>query len=80
MKGKGKQFVPHGVKVVMAFPGGAGYGAAASRAKSEVIKDLVLGYISAETAQMHYGLSQNEIADILAQAALGDMPEQEGVK
>jgi len=28
MRGKGKQFVPHGRKVVLAFPGGAGYGQA----------------------------------------------------
>ena len=26
MRGKGRQFVPHGARVVMAFPGGAGYG------------------------------------------------------
>ena len=80
MKGKGKQFVPHGTSVVMAFPGGAGYGDATNRDKSEIIKDLALGYISAETAQVNYGLSQSEIADILAQAELGEMPEIEGVK
>ena len=80
MNGKGKQFVPHGASVVMAFPGGAGYGDAAKRAKSEIIKDLALGYISAQTAQVNYGLSQNEIADILAQAELGEMPEIESVK
>ena len=33
MRVKGKQFVPHGRKVVMAFPGGAGYGDPAERPK-----------------------------------------------
>ena len=31
MKGKGKQFVPHGRHVKMTFPGGAGYGTPAER-------------------------------------------------
>jgi N-methylhydantoinase B len=61
MKGKGKQFVPHGRKVVMAFPGGAGYGAPSERPKELVLRDLVRGYISAETAVRDYGLTNEEI-------------------
>ena len=72
MKGKGKQFVPHGRKVMMAFPGGAGYGAPADRNPSQIRRDLALGYISAETASRDYGLPQDEIDAVLAGAKLGD--------
>jgi N-methylhydantoinase B len=61
MRVKGKQFVPHGRKVVMAFPGGAGYGDPADRDKTLVRRDLARGYISAETAARDYGLSQSDI-------------------
>jgi len=64
MRGKGKQFVPHGRKVMMAFPGGAGYGAAAERPKDLVKRDLLRGYISAEVAAADYGLSADEIKDV----------------
>ena len=30
IRGKGRRFVPHGVRVQMAFPGGAGYGSPAA--------------------------------------------------
>ncbi|SPH22397.1 Acetophenone carboxylase delta subunit [Ascidiaceihabitans donghaensis] len=64
MNGKGKQFVPHGRRVMMAFPGGAGYGDPAKRSKDHVKRDLALGYISAETAAQDYGLSAEDIADV----------------
>ncbi len=64
MNGKGKQFVPHGRKVMMAFPGGAGYGAAAKRSRDAVLRDLLLGYISAQTARDTYGLSEDDIARV----------------
>jgi len=51
MNGKGKQFVPHGRKVMLAFPGGAGYGEASQRDVALVKRDLARGYISAETAK-----------------------------
>ena len=74
MKGKGKQFVPHGRKVVMAFPGGAGYGASAERAASSVERDLALGYVSAEAARADYGLSEERVADVLATSRRGELP------
>ena len=74
MKGKGKQFVPHGRKVVMAFPGGAGYGAPTDREKGSIERDLALGYISAEVARADYGLSEGRISDILAAARRGELP------
>ncbi|MCZ4365367.1 hydantoinase B/oxoprolinase family protein [Sulfitobacter dubius] len=64
MRGKGKQFVPHGAKVMMAFPGGAGYGPAEERPKELVKRDLLRGYISAEVAAADYGLSAEEIAEV----------------
>ena len=50
MYGKGKQFVAHGRRVVLAFPGGAGYGPVSERDPELVKRDLARGYISAETA------------------------------
>ena len=72
MKGKGKQFVPHGRKVVMAFPGGAGYGALADRGKAAIRRDLALGYITQAAARSIYGLPEAEIAQVIAQARLGE--------
>lgn len=61
---KGKQFVPHGRKVVMAFPGGAGYGAPAERSEELVKRDLARGYISPEMAARDYGLSADAIRQV----------------
>jgi N-methylhydantoinase B len=72
MNGKGKQFVPHGRKVVMAFPGGAGYGEASERSVDLVKRDLARGYISAETAARDYGLSATEIAEVEAAVVKGE--------
>jgi len=55
MQGKGKQFVPHGRKVMMAFPGGAGYGDPSERPIALVKRDLGRGYISAQTAAKDSG-------------------------
>jgi len=61
MRGKGKQFVPHGRRVKLAFPGGAGYGDASERDPAAVRRDLARGYISVEVAKRDYGLSEDEI-------------------
>ncbi len=72
MRGKGKQFVPHGRRVMMAFPGGAGYGDAAARERDLVKRDLARGYICAQTAASDYGLSAGEIAAVQAAIAKGE--------
>lgn len=72
MKGKGKQFVAHGRKVMLAFPGGAGYGDPRERDPSLVRRDLARGYISAETASREYGLSDTDIADVQEIVKRGD--------
>lgn len=61
MRGKGKQFVPHGHHVVLAFPGGAGYGDPKDRDPERVRQDLARGYISAEAAKRDYGLSDQDV-------------------
>ncbi|MFT7440094.1 MAG: N-methylhydantoinase B [Sulfitobacter sp.] len=73
MNGKGKQFVAHGRRVVMAFPGGAGYGDPSERSVELVKRDLARGYISAETAANDYNLSAADIADVEAAVARGEM-------
>ncbi|MEM7376396.1 MAG: hydantoinase B/oxoprolinase family protein [Pseudomonadota bacterium] len=74
MRGKGKQFVPHGRHVQMAFPGGAGYGNPRSRSAADVARDLSLGYISPDTARETYGLSDADIDHVLQHAARGELP------
>ena len=75
MRGKGKQFVPHGRRVMMAFPGGAGYGPGDARDPMMVRRDLALGYISAESAARDYGMAANDIAEVLHRAKLGELFE-----
>lgn len=65
MKGKGKQFVPHGRRVMLALPGGAGYGPVSDRDPELVKRDLARGYISAKVAAEDYGLSDALIAEVL---------------
>jgi len=72
MRVKGKQFVPHGRRVVMAFPGGAGYGDPSSRAPALVKRDLARGYISARAAARDYGLSAADIAEVEAAVRRGE--------
>ena len=64
MRGKGKQFVPNGRKVMLAFPGGGGYGEPMDRDPSLVKRDLARGYISAKTAARDYGLSDENIRTV----------------
>jgi N-methylhydantoinase B len=72
MRGKGRQFVPHGKRVLMAFPGGAGFGDCKQRDKSLVKRDLARGYISAESAERDYGLSAADVASVLAAVRNGE--------
>jgi N-methylhydantoinase B len=64
MKGKGKQFVPAGGRVMLAFPGGAGYGNPAERDAELVRRDLIRGYISKDIAKEEYGMSDEDIASV----------------
>lgn len=73
MKGKGKQFVPSGRRVVMAFPGGAGYGDVTRRDRAAIRRDLALGYISEDMARALYGLSDTDIAMVMAASLKGEI-------
>ena len=73
MRGKGKQFVPHGRRVMLAFPGGAGYGDPGQRDRNAVRRDLAQGYISAEVAKRDYGLSDAEIRQVEIQVNRGEI-------
>ncbi len=73
MNGKGKQFVPHGRRVLMAFPGGAGYGPASQRPKDHVLRDLARGYISAQAAARDYNLTADEIKTVQDAVAKGEI-------
>ena len=56
LRGKGRQKVPAGARLVLSLPGGGGYGNPAERPKEKVRADLTAGYISAEQAKADYGL------------------------
>ena len=73
MNGKGKQFVAHGRRVVLALPGGAGYGPASERDPELVKRDLARGYITAETAERDYGMAKGDITAFQAAVAKGQM-------
>jgi N-methylhydantoinase B len=72
MKGKGKQFVPAGRRVKLAFPGGAGYGDPKDRDPELVRRDLARGYISNDAAREVYGLSNAEIDAINSAVERGE--------
>ena len=71
MQGKGKQFIPHGRRVQMAFPGGAGYGDPGARDRAQVRRDLAHGYISDEVAIRDYGLTEADVAEVHAAVRSG---------
>ncbi|WP_371157295.1 hydantoinase B/oxoprolinase family protein [Jannaschia sp. 2305UL9-9] len=71
MQVKGKQHVPEGARVVMAFPGGGGYGDPAARDGDAVARDLARGYIDAATARDVYGMPQDRVDAVLAAARKG---------
>ncbi len=72
MKGKGKQFVPHGGKVIMEFPGGGGYEPPERRDPNSVARDVTLGYISPESARTVYGMDASAVRKAMARAKRGD--------
>ena len=72
LRGKGRQHIPEGRSVRMAFPGGAGYGEPAARDPAAIRRDLALGYITADTARQVHGLPEAEIAAVIERARRGD--------
>ena len=74
MRGKGRQFVGSGLRVMLALPGGAGYGAPGERDTDLVRRDLARGYISAEVAARDYGLTPEEIEAVQVEVRQGKTP------
>ena len=64
LRGKGIQFVEEGRVVEMSLPGGAGYGAPKDRLRALVLRDVILGYISIQSAKEHFKLTVSEITEI----------------
>ena len=56
LKGKGRQKIPAGAKLILELPGGGGYGDPKKRNTAVVKADLAAGYITAEQATKDYGL------------------------
>ncbi len=59
--GKGRFPVPEGQTVRLAFPGGGGIGDPRQRPREAILRDLRLGYISANTARDLYGLTDSDL-------------------
>jgi N-methylhydantoinase B len=72
MLGKGKQFVPHGQRVLLKFPGGAGYGDVSKRDPKLIARDFARGYISEQAARDDYALSDLTIEQIKQAIARGE--------
>lgn len=72
MQGKGRQFVPHGRTVMLAFPGGAGYGDPRARDPALIRRDLAHGYITPEAAKRDYGMSTKAIQSVMDAVEKGE--------
>ena len=57
LKGKGRQSVPRGQRLVLQLPGGGGYDDPKLRSREQILADLAAGYISAEQAERDYGIT-----------------------
>ena len=60
LRGKGRQKVPNGARLVLRLPGGGGYGAPSERSRDKVRADLAAGYIDADQAEADYRLSDDQ--------------------
>jgi N-methylhydantoinase B len=56
LKGKGRQKVGAGQRLVLSLPGGGGFGDPRKRRREQVQADVIAGYISREQARSEYGL------------------------
>jgi N-methylhydantoinase B/oxoprolinase/acetone carboxylase alpha subunit len=56
LKPKGLQVIPAGERLLIEMPGGGGMGPAAKRDPEAVLRDVRLGYLSAEAAKRDYGI------------------------
>lgn len=54
LRAKGRQAIPEGRRLVLALPGGGGYGRAQERPAEQVERDVAYGYLSPEQAEHDY--------------------------
>lgn len=64
LKAKGRQAVPAGERLVMAMPGGGGYGAAFERDPGRVREDVIDGLVSREAALRDYGVALTDALEV----------------
>jgi N-methylhydantoinase B len=64
MRGKGRQPVPIGGKVMLALPGGAGYGDPRKRDRQAILRDVRGGYVTREAAERDYGVTDGDISAV----------------
>ena len=72
LKGKGKQFIPHGQHVLLEFPGGAGYGDPSVRDETLIYRDIERGYITPDSAKKDYGVDDKTVNKILDNVKNGE--------
>lgn len=58
LKGKGRQKVEAGERLVLSLPGGGGFGAPRARAQADIQADLEAGYISLDQAKSDYSFEK----------------------
>jgi N-methylhydantoinase B len=75
LKAKGRQVVPAGERLVMAMPGGGGYGEPFQREPDAVREDVLDGLVSREAALRDYGVA---LDDAMAVDAGGTRRVREG--
>jgi N-methylhydantoinase B len=63
LRGKGRQPIPTGRRVMLALPGGGGYGDPRNRDPALVRRDVAAGYISHQSAMRDYGLPAEALAE-----------------
>ena len=59
LRGKGRQKVPNGARLVLSLPGGGGFGDPSGRPHDKVRADLAAGYVTRVQARADYGLEDD---------------------
>ncbi len=62
LRGKGTQYVKPGCRLIMALPGGAGYGDPQKRPLSEISRDYRNGYLSAQSILTQYKVKTSQLS------------------
>jgi len=79
LKGKGRQTIPHGHRLVLEMPGGGGLGSPRDRPPGAVLQDVLDGLVSVAGARRQYGvvIADDMTVDMESTVSLrGDFPFQ----